>query len=80
MTVKLVQLQTDLADKEHIHAEKVKALTEEHKIKSNELALKIEQMKETFEIEKTRIEQVSKDQMTQLKQDLDASLAEKGQL
>lgn len=41
---------------------------------------KLEQAKAQFESEKVKIEQGSSDQMTRLKADLDASLAEKGEL
>lgn len=44
------------------------------------LSEKLEQLKDTFESEKLKIENTAKDQMDQLKKDLDATLAEKGEL
>lgn len=44
------------------------------------LTEKIEQSKASFESDKVRIEQEALDQMTRLKADLDATLAEKGEL
>lgn len=41
---------------------------------------KLEQAKAQFESEKVKIEQIAQDQMKRLKDDLDASLAEKGEL
>ena len=45
-----------------------------------ELNERLETMKETFKSEKVKIEQIAQDQMNQLKADLDATLAEKGEL
>ena len=41
---------------------------------------KLESMRVTFDTEKAKIEKAAEDQMTELKDNLDATLAEKGEL
>ena len=69
-----------MAEKTTQHTEQVKSLAEEHEEKQRQLNEKLEQLRETFEAERVKIEQHAQDQMTQLKADLDATLAEKGEL
>lgn len=77
---KVESLETSLADKETQHTEKVKGLSEEYEVALNALTEKLDQASSSFEIEKQKIEKAAQDQMTQLKADLDATLAEKGEL
>jgi len=49
-------LQADLSDKELSHSEKIRTLNEDHEVKITALNSKIDQMKETFETEKIKIE------------------------
>jgi len=69
-----------LAEKESVHIDKINSLTGEYESVICTLTEKIEQSKASFESDKVRIEQEALDQMTRLKADLDATLAEKGEL
>ena len=77
---KVESLETNLADKETQHIEKVKGLSEEYESALNALTEQLDQAKISFETEKQKIEQSAQDQMTKLKGDLDATLAEKGEM
>ena len=80
LTGKVADLQSEMEEKENSYSEKVRSLSEDQEIKMASLNEKLEVMKETFEAEKIKIEQDALDQMTRLKSDLDATLAEKGEL
>ena len=80
MSTKIVALETQLEEKDRLHAERIQSMTEEHEASMEALNAKLEQMRQTFDSEKAKIEQTAQDQMTQLKADLDATLAEKGEL
>ena len=80
LTGKVANLESEIEEKENSHSEKMRYLTDDHEVKLAELNEKLDIMKETFEAEKIKIEQVAQDQMNSLKSDLDATLAEKGEL
>lgn len=80
LTTKVASLESEMQDKEKSYTEKIRSLGEEHEVQLQELNERLETMKETFKSEKVKIEQIAQDQMTQLKADLDATLAEKGEL
>ena len=80
LTTKVASLEADMDEKEKSYSEKLRSLSEDHEVQTASLNEKLEIMKETFEAEKIKIEQDARDQMNQLKSDLDATLAEKGEL
>ena len=80
LTTKVANLEAEMDEKEKNYSEKIRSLSEDHEVQAANLNEKLEVMKETFEAEKIKIEQVAQDQMNQLKSDLDATLAEKGEL
>ena len=80
LTTKVASLEAEMDEKEKSYSEKVRSLSEDYEVQTTSLNEKLETMKETFEAEKIKIEQVARDQMNQLKSDLDATLAEKGEL
>jgi len=61
-------------------ADKAKSLSEDYDAKMATWNEKLELVRQTFDLEKTKIEKAAQDQMTQLKANLDATLAEKGEL
>ena len=61
MTAKVENLEAQLTEKETQSADKMRSLSEEHSTKMNALNEKLEQMKETFEDEKVKIEQLAQD-------------------
>jgi hypothetical protein len=63
-----------------MHLNIVRSLTDEYETAICSISEKLDQAKASFEIEKVKIEQDALDQMTRLKADLDATLAEKGEL
>ena len=80
MSTKVETLEKDLREKEQEHGDKLRNLTEEHESKTALLNERLESLKASYEAEKQKMEQDSRDQMTRLKADLDASQAEKGEL
>ena len=56
MTAKVEGLETELADKESVHTEKIRSLTEDHEGKMSTLNERIEELNFTFEKEKIKIE------------------------
>ena len=80
LTTKVASLESEMKEKENSYTDKLKTLSLDHDQQITTLNEKIEIMKQTFEAEKIKIEQVAQDQMNQLKSDLDTTLAEKGEL
>ena len=61
LTAKVESLEASLAEKDAVHAEQMRALAEEHEAKVSLLNQKLETLKETFDAEKVKIEQVAQD-------------------
>lgn len=80
MSTKVETLESELRDKDSEHSDKLRVLTEDYETKTALLNERLESLRATYEAEKQKIEQDSRDQMTRLKADLDASQAEKGEL
>ena len=77
---KVESLETEISEKDALHAEQIKALNQEFEEKENASNEKIDQLQLNFEAERAKIEKNAQDQMTKLKADLDATMAEKGEL
>ena len=80
LTQKVESLETELSEKDGLMADKAKSLSEDYDAKMATWNEKLELVRQTFDLEKTKIEKAAQDQMTQLKANLDATLAEKGEL
>ena len=80
LTQKVESLETELSEKDGLMADKAKSLSEDYDVKMAAWNEKLELVRQTFDLEKTKIEKAAQDQMTQLKANLDATLAEKGEL
>ena len=80
LTQKVETLESALADKETAMEVKAKSLADEYETKMVIWNEKLEAMRLTFDSEKAKVEKAAQDQMTELKANLDATLAEKGEL
>lgn len=59
LTTKVASLEAEMDEKEKSYSEKVRSLSEDHEVQTASLNEKLEIMKETFEAEKIKIEQVA---------------------
>ena len=80
LTQKVESLEGALSEKDAAMELKSKQLADEYEVKMANWNEKLETMRVTFDTEKAKIEKAAEDQMTELKANLDATLAEKGEL